>query len=106
MPTNVFLVLSTFGDAEEARRVARTVVTEGLAACGNIIPRIESIYRWQGKVETSEETLVFFKTTKDRYAALEARIRELHSYEVPEIIAVPVDSGFGPYLEWVASGKP
>ena len=95
------IVLTTWPDTESARAAARKVVEEKLAACGNVVPGIESIYRWQGNIETSSEVLVIFKTTVARYAALETRIRELHSYEVPEILSLPVGAGLPAYLRWV-----
>ncbi len=101
-PPGCLLVLSTFPDAETARRIARTLVEERLAACGNLIPGIESIYRWQGEVETAREALVLFKTTQAAYPALEARLKALHPYEVPEILALPpTATGWPPYLAWV-----
>jgi periplasmic divalent cation tolerance protein len=101
MSEDTLVVLSTFGNAEEARAVARTLVEERLVACANVMPAVESIYRWQGAIETAAEVMVVFKTNIDRYYRLEARLRELHSYEVPEIIALPVKVGFLPYLRWV-----
>ena len=101
MAEDTLVVLSTFGSAEEARKIARVLVEERLAACANVLPGVESIYRWQGAVETAAEVLVMFKTNIDRYYRLEARLRELHSYEVPEIIALPVQVGSLPYLRWV-----
>ena len=101
MAENVLLVLSTFGTADEARRVSRTLVEERLVACANILPAIESIYRWKGDVETSAETMVFFKTVTDNYPQLETRLRELHSYEVPEIVAFPLETGLPAYWRWV-----
>lgn len=101
MAEDALLVLSTFGTVDEARKVARTIVEEHLAACGNLIPSVESIYQWKGNVETSAETLVLFKTTTDRYWQLETRIRELHSYETPEIIAVRLHAGLPAYLRWI-----
>ncbi|HSI11806.1 MAG TPA: divalent-cation tolerance protein CutA [Chthoniobacter sp.] len=100
-PNNVLIILTTWPDAEIARAAARKVVEEKLAACANVVPGVESIYRWQGNIETSSEVLVIFKTTPARYAALEARIRELHSYEVPEILSLPIGSGLPAYLGWV-----
>jgi periplasmic divalent cation tolerance protein len=99
--TDVLLVFTTWPDAANARSAVHTLVEEKLAACGNLIPGVESIYRWQGEIETSAEVIVIFKTTADRYPALEARIRELHSYEVPEIISIPVTHGLPDYLRWV-----
>jgi periplasmic divalent cation tolerance protein len=98
---DVLLVLTTWPDAEKARAAAHMLVGEKLAACGNLVPGVESIYRWQGKIETSAEVIVIFKTNVTRYPALEVRIRELHSYEVPEIISIPVTRGLPDYLRWV-----
>lgn len=100
--SQAFLCLSAFANREEARRVAETAVSEHLAACANLLPQIESIYRWKGKIERSDETLVFFKTTRERLAELEARIKSLHSYETPEFIALEIDSGSPAYLQWIA----
>jgi len=102
MAGDVVVVLTTWPSVEMARAVGRMLVEEKLAACANIVPAIESIYRWQGKVETSAEVLVLFKTTEERYAKLECRICELHSYDVPEIIRLPVSGGLPSYLSWVA----
>jgi periplasmic divalent cation tolerance protein len=101
MADKVLLVLSTFGSAEEARRVGRILVDERLAACVNLLPPMESIYRWKGEVETATETLALLKTTEDTYWNFEKRLKELHSYEVPEIIAFPVNTGLPAYLRWV-----
>lgn len=97
------LVLSNAPDAATARQLAETLVTERLAACVNLLPPCESIYRWQGRVEQASETPLLIKTTPAAWPALAARLAELHPYEVPEILAVPVTAGFGPYLSWVAS---
>ena len=101
MAENALLVLSTFGTADEARRISRTLVEERLVACANLIPQVESIYRWKGEVETSAEIMVVFKTTTDRYDQVEDRIRELHPYEVPEIISIRLDAGLPAYLTWI-----
>jgi periplasmic divalent cation tolerance protein len=101
MAEETLLVLSTFGSAEEARRVARTLVEERLVACANLLPGVESIYRWQGVVEEASEVLVLFKTNLDRYWQVESRLRELHSYEVPEILAFRAHAGLPAYLRWV-----
>jgi periplasmic divalent cation tolerance protein len=101
LPQEVLLVLSTFPEIETARRIARELVTENLAACANIIPAIESIYRWQGKVEEERETLVLFKTRVARYAAFQDKLKSLHPYEVPEIICLEVRDGLPEYLNWV-----
>jgi periplasmic divalent cation tolerance protein len=101
MAEDTLVVLSTFGDVEEARTIARTLVEERLVACANILPDVESIYRWQGAIETAAEVTVIFKTNIDRYYRLESRLKELHSYELPEIVAIPVRVGLLPYLRWV-----
>ncbi len=101
--TNKRIVLSTAGSADEARKIARHLVEHRLAACVNIIPRIESIYRWQGKVESSEECLLLIKTTAEKFPAVRDAIHELHSYELPECIAINIDEGSAEYLEWLAN---
>jgi periplasmic divalent cation tolerance protein len=97
----VLLALSTFPDRETAQRISNQLVTEKLAACANILPAIESVYRWKGKIETGNETLVFFKLSEDRQSAFQEKLRSLHPYEVPEIIFVPVSAGLPEYLRWV-----
>jgi len=102
MAERVLLALSTFPDCETAQRVSTQVVTEKLAACANILPAVESIYRWKDKVETGNETLVIFKLSEDRQSAFQEKVRSLHPYEVPEIIFVPISAGLPEYLRWVA----
>ena len=99
--SDCLLVISNLPDLTSAQRLAEHLVGNGLAACVNIHGPCQSIYRWEGKVEKTGEMPVFIKTTAARYAALEAAIRELHPYEVPEIIAVPVTHGLPAYLQWV-----
>ena len=101
MPEKILLALSTFPDRETAQRIANQLVTEKFAACANILPAIESIYRWKEKIETGTETLVFFKLSEDRQFAFQEKLRSLHPYEVPEIIFVPVSNGLPEYLSWV-----
>jgi len=96
------LALSTFPEIETARRIAGQLVTENLAACANIVPAVESIYRWQERIENAKETLVFFKTTTVRYAAFQDRLKSLHPYEVPEIICLRIVDGLPEYLRWVS----
>jgi periplasmic divalent cation tolerance protein len=91
----------TFPDAETARRIAREIVDLRLAACGNILPQVHSIYRWQGKVESGDEALAIFKLGASRYSEFEMKLRALHPYEVPEIICLKVDRGSRDYLRWV-----
>jgi periplasmic divalent cation tolerance protein len=95
------LVLVTVGSDEEASKIGKTVVHERLAACCNIIPRIRSIYWWKGEVCEEEERLLIMKTRPELYPALQARIRQLHSYEVPEVISFSIDQGLPEYLRWV-----
>ena len=102
MPEKILLALSTFPDAETARRISNELVAARLAACANILPPIESIYRWQGKIEQANETLVLFKLSEDRQSAFQEKLGSLHPYDVPEIIFVPVTSGLPDYLRWVA----
>ena len=98
----VLLALSTFPDRETAQRISNQLVTEKFAACANILPAIESIYRWKDKIETGNEILVFFKLSEDRQSAFQEKLRSLHPYDVPEIIFVPVTTGLPEYLRWVA----
>ena len=95
------LIYCTCPDQAMAERVAEALVADRLAACVNIVPGITSIYRWQGEVQHDSELLLLIKTRSECYPALEARIRELHSYELPEIIAVPIQRGSEPYLAWL-----
>ena len=96
-----FVVFMTAAGREEARVIARALVEERLAACCNIVGGVESIYRWEGKVEEAEEVLVLIKTTRERFPALQRRVRELHSYDLPELIALPITDGLPEYLEWM-----
>lgn len=97
------LAFSTFPEIETARRIAHQLVTENLTACANIIPRVESIYRWQDKIENAQETLVLFKTTAPRYSAFQDRLKSLHPYETPEIICLRITDGLPEYLRWVSA---
>ncbi len=97
------IVLTTAANPEEARRVARTLVEERLAGCVTLIPAAESIYRWEGRMETAAETLLLLKTGLDQLPALEARLHELHSYQTPEFLVLTVESGSHAYLEWLRS---
>ncbi|HSN27979.1 MAG TPA: divalent-cation tolerance protein CutA [Kofleriaceae bacterium] len=99
---SVIVVFSTFPTEDKAAEIARTLVTEGLVACANLVPPVRSIYRWQGEVCDERETLAMMKTTRERFEALRARLVALHPYEVPEVIALPVEAGHAPYLDWVA----
>ena len=101
MADEILLALSTFPDLETARRISNQLVTEKFAACANILPAVESIYRWKEKIESGNETLVFFKLSEDRQSVFQEKLRSLHPYEVPEIIFVPITSGLPEYLVWV-----
>jgi periplasmic divalent cation tolerance protein len=95
------IILSTAGSEDEARKIAHNLVERQLAACVNIVPGIESIYRWHGKVESNQEWLLLIKTTAARFDAVQKAIRELHSYDLPECIAVSIDEGSAEYLNWI-----
>ena len=99
--TDAHVVLCTFPSPDKAAEVARTVVSERLAACVNLVPAVRSIYTWEGKLQDDTETLAILKTTAERYVALSRRIVELHPYEVPEVIALPVLDSHAPYLTWL-----
>ena len=101
MSEQILLVISTFPDADLAARVAEKLVTAKLAACANITAPVRSIYPWEGKIEKSDETMVFFKTTQGRYGALEEKLRALHPYDVPEIVSLRLSDGLPDYLQWV-----
>ncbi len=101
MEEALLLVFCTFPDAASARQIGTLLVETQLAACVNLVPAIESIYRWQGKVETATETLAIFKTTATAFPAFEQKLAELHPYEVPEILALTPAQVSGPYREWV-----
>src|SRR5438270_13090309 len=102
MSEKILLALSTFPDRESAQRISNQLVTEKSAACANILPGIESVYRWKGKIESGNETLVFFKLSEDRQSEFQMKLRSLHPYEVPEIIFLPISGGLPDYLRWVA----
>ena len=95
------VVLMTAANGEEAARLADLLIGAHLAACVQILPEMESVYRWQGKIERQAETLLLAKTTRSKFEELEREVRALHSYETPEIIALPIVAGSAPYLEWL-----
>ena len=101
--TQALLVIANCPDEACANRIALAVVEAGLAACVNLLPRVQSVYRWQGAIESANEVPLLIKTTAARYDALEAAIRDLHPYDVPEIIALPIAQGLPAYLDWLAA---
>ena len=102
MNQNLFqIVLTTCPDEACAERIARALVEEGLAACVNILPPMRSVYRWKGKIEDATELLLVIKSTVARFPAIRERLRDLHPYELPEIIAVPIVDGLPEYLAWL-----
>jgi periplasmic divalent cation tolerance protein len=103
MSADAIMVLMTAGSREEAVRLADILVVARLAACVQILPEIESVYHWQGNVERAPEILLLAKTTQANFAALEVAVRSLHSYETPEIIALPITEASAPYLEWLTA---
>ena len=99
--TDKRVVLTTTSSEEEARQIARALVGERLAACVNIIPKVESIYRWQDKVEEAREYLLLIKTTESAFALLQEKLKEMHSYELPECVALAMTAGSPSYLNWI-----
>ena len=102
-PGGARVVLVTAPTPERAAELARALVEERLAACGNVVPGLRSLYRWEGKVQDDAEALLVLKTTRRRFPALRARVLALHPYQVPEVLALPVEAGHAPYLDWIAA---
>jgi len=102
MSDDAIVVFMTAANGEEATRLAEMLVGAHLAACVQILPEMESVYRWQGKIERSSEVLLIAKTTREKFDDLEREVRALHSYDTPEIVAVPIVIGSAPYLEWLS----
>ena len=100
---NYIIVFNTCDSADIASSIAETLVSKKLAACVNMVKNIESVYQWQGKIEHTKEILLIIKTRQSLFSQLEQAIKELHNYELPEIIAVPVDTGETNYLNWIQS---
>lgn len=100
---DTLLVMSNLPDRASAEKLAHVLIDERLAACVNVLSPCRSVYRWKGGIEDAEEFPVLIKTTRERYAALEAAVRKHHPYELPEIIALPLAAGLPAYLDWVAA---
>lgn len=100
-PDGLLLALTTIGSRDEAEAIARALLDERLVACANLLPGCRSVYLWQGAVEDADETLILFKTTRNRYRAFEERLRALHPYELPEIVALSPDAVLPAYAAWV-----
>jgi periplasmic divalent cation tolerance protein len=98
--TDKRIILTTTGSKEEARKIANALVERKLAACVNIVPNVESIYRWEGKVENAEEWLLIVKTNA-AFARVRDAIKELHSYDLPECVSISIDDGSEEYLQWI-----
>jgi len=99
---NEIVVLVTASSGEEAEKIAHSLVEGRLAACANILPELTSIFSWEGKVQTEKETLLILKSKRSLFEKLEAKVREIHSYSTPEIIALPILAGSEGYLSWIA----
>ncbi len=100
-PHGLVVLVTTSGE-EEARRLARLLLEQRLIACANVIPHVSSLFRWQDRLEAAEESLMVIKTTSEAIAAVISAVRQHHSYEVPEIIALPIVAGSDAYLAWLA----
>lgn len=99
--TSHLVVFTTFADLGDAKRVVRQLVEKGLVACGTLVPGVTSMYRWQGEIQEEAETLAILKTDGRCWSQLEETIREIHPYDVPEIVALPISRGSAPYLDWI-----
>ncbi|NOZ11798.1 MAG: divalent-cation tolerance protein CutA [Gammaproteobacteria bacterium] len=99
--TGCQIVITTAPDQASARKLADTLIEEGLAACVNVLDKVESIYRWQGKINRDSEYMLLIKSTQRQYSQIQQRILDLHPYELPEIIAVPISGGLSAYLDWL-----
>lgn len=97
----IVIALSTAPDAATAERIARALVDEGLIACANLVPGLTSVYRWEGQVHADPEVLLLIKTRRENVPRLKERLPELHPYQVPELVVVPVEDGLAPYCRWV-----
>ena len=102
-PSDAIIVFMTAASTDEASRIAQLLVERNLAACVQILPEMQSVYRWKGEVETQPEILILAKTVASKFRELETQVRAVHSYETPEIVATPITSGSIPYLEWLSA---
>jgi periplasmic divalent cation tolerance protein len=103
MEKTPIVVLVTASSKEEAEKIVRRLLKERLIACANIIGPVQSLFWWQGKIDEAQEHLILMKTRKDLFSKLSEKVKALHSYQIPEIIAVPIVEGFKPYMEWLES---
>jgi len=103
VPAEAIIVFMTASNREEAGSLADMLVSRNLAACVQIMPQMESVYRWQGKIERQPEVLLIAKTLSSRFAEIEREVVKLHSYETPEVVAVPLTAGSRPYLDWLSA---
>jgi periplasmic divalent cation tolerance protein len=101
--TDKIIVVSTCASEEEAERLARILVGERLAACVNVIPRVRSFYHWKGALESGDECLLLIKSSRELFASLKSAIEKVHSYEIPELVALPIVEGAENYLEWISA---
>jgi len=97
------IIFVTAASEQEAAAISRALVEEGLVACANIIPQIRSLYRWEGKIWDEREALIIIKSREDLFERIRSRVKELHSYEVPEITAIKIDEGDSAYMQWIES---
>jgi periplasmic divalent cation tolerance protein len=104
--TDKRIVLTTAGSEQEAAKIARQLVEQGLAACVNIVPQIRSVYRWKESVEEAREWLLVIKTTAEAFVQVRQKISELHSYELPECICIAIEDGSSDYLNWIGESVP
>ncbi len=100
-PSEPIVVLMTAANREEANRIAETLIEANLAACVQILPEMQSVYRWQGTIAHENEVLLLAKTTREKFVELDQAVRSVHSYETPEIVALPIVAGSEPYLKWL-----
>ena len=99
--SDVRVILSTAGSPEEGERIARALIEQQLAACVNIVPKLTSVYRWEGKIETANEVLLLIKTRADLLDRVESALRANHSYEIPEVLVLSPESGHAEYIDWL-----